>query len=125
MVIVLGLAFLGVLLLIGTRVAGRRAGGTVGGELAVGNFLNLKLHLQAAQQERAIETLTNAEVARGNTEAPRDVLEEVRRTSTVSVRRVLWVDDNPDNNVEEMITLQLLGASIAVAVDTQSAARAS
>ena len=50
-------------------------------------------------------------------------VETLERVESVSRTRVLWVDDNPDNNIEEYLMLRALGLTITQATSNTAADR--
>jgi CheY-like chemotaxis protein len=120
--LILGLVFFGVLLTLGLVVLRGRSSGTVTGTLGAGP---LKTSLTITRDVRA-QVDAHLEQAAAKTGHPEDVPEARRRLEeTRAVRRasVLWVDDHPDNNVEENLMLRDLGLSVTQTLSSGAASR--
>jgi CheY-like chemotaxis protein len=93
-------------------------------ELSVHKALTLKVSLSPAEKDRAINDAAEAAKARGQSvEAATDVVRsKLSSVQQVRLKRVLWVDDHPDNNVYESLALMRLGF-ITTAATSNNAAR--
>jgi PleD family two-component response regulator len=94
-------------------------------ELSIQKGLSLKVSVSPADKDRATEATVEAAKARGQSSDAaanivRSKLSEVRQ---VHLKRVLWVDDHPDNNVYESLALMRLGFLITTATSNDAACR--
>jgi CheY-like chemotaxis protein len=113
--LVLGLAFLGVILFFGRMVMQR------GGELtAKGPWGTVTL---TGPEKKQVGRSLQAAVRQPQRRPEGVPQAEAELAATTSVRRAsaLWVDDNPDFNLYENLMLQDLGLSITQATSTESA----
>lgn len=71
-------------------------------------------------EPQAAEHLEKAEEKRQRKITPKTAKERVRRARAPKEMRLLWVDDNPDNNVQETLMLEKLGFRITHTTSTES-----
>ena len=88
-------------------------------KLSLGQFLGAELEFGAADRERAKESVRGATAQRGGGDA-RTAEARIDQTQTARVARVLWVDDNPDNNLFETVALEQLGMFVTKATSTEA-----
>lgn len=119
LILILALAFLAVVLVLARGVT--RGGGSlktwfkaagVGFGVDYERKQRVETHLQAAAAERP-GGLDEVEEARSSLE----------KVSAVRPVDVLWVDDKPDNNINEVLMLRDLGLSITQTLSTKNARR--
>ncbi|MGA8330991.1 MAG: response regulator [Mycobacterium sp.] len=92
-------------------------------ELSIHKAFSLKVSLSPDEKEKATNDAAVAAKARGQsveaaTEAVRSKLSTVQQ---VRLKRVLWVDDHPDNNVYESLALMRLGFIITTVTSNKAA----
>lgn len=114
-VAVLTLALIAVLLI----RAQNRAGGAQA-TVALGDLFKAEVKLDAANRQSADDAIQQA--AREHDQpAPPPI--EASTPPLTRLTRVLWVDDNPDNNLYETIALERLGRLVTKATSTDAAER--
>jgi len=95
------------------------SGGGGHASITIADMFSASLTLTPADTAQAKEAVRTAEAKRGtaptNAEVPRLV------DSTTTFARVLWVDDEPDNNLFETIALEKLGKFVTKATSTEAA----
>ena len=114
--LILGIAFLGLLVLILFRFA--RPGVPVTAE---GSFAGAKIKLSVGQRQEAEEHLTAAAKDRGGN--PAAAAKQLSQVSAIEPTRILWVDDQPDVNLSENLMLQALGLSVMSVTSSAAAKR--
>lgn len=108
-----------VVLLVGVllwRLIEQRGSGSA--KFTVSNLLTAEITIGSSDTHAATDAIDTAAKARG-IETPDQVAPQT--PATVRLRRLLWVDDHPDNNVYESIALQHLGFLITSTTTTESA----
>ena len=88
-------------------------------KLSFGQLFNAEIDLGAADKDRVKEAINSAIKKRGGN--IRNAQEQIDRERTTRIARVLWVDDNPDNNLQETIALEGLGLFVTKATTTEAA----
>ncbi|MGH8898231.1 MAG: response regulator [Egibacteraceae bacterium] len=88
-------------------------------EFSVGSLLTAKVEFDAATRERAKESIRKAAEQRGETDISKTE-RKIDNTTSVQLARLLWVDDNPDNNLYETVALEQLGLLITKATSTDA-----
>jgi CheY-like chemotaxis protein len=84
-----------------------------------GELFSAEVELGTQQEARADKAVRAAEQQRGT---PTDAsLQRLRNEDSVTLARILWVDDHPDNNLYETIAFENLGRFITVATSTEAA----
>ncbi|RLK61087.1 response regulator [Actinokineospora cianjurensis] len=91
-------------------------GANVEAGISVADLFSLNVKLTAAEVAQASTAVAAAATERSGQAA---AAREIARTQTTA--RILWVDDNPDNNVRETIALERLGKFIVKATSTDAA----
>ncbi|WP_146108327.1 response regulator [Actinokineospora auranticolor] len=91
-------------------------GSDVLAELSVADWFSLKVNLTAAEAARATTAVEAAASERGTEPERREIAPRAQTPA-----RVLWVDDNPDNNVHETIALERLGRFVVKATNSRAA----
>jgi len=87
--------------------------------VTVPSILSIEVEFDASSAEQAKASIRKAAKDRGDEQI--DVVERViDGTRSVRLARLLWVDDNPDNNVYETVALEKLGLLITKAISTAS-----
>ncbi len=121
-VLILGLGFLLVVLVLGVLVLRGRDGSSVeGGFEAVGIKTSIKVTRE--QREQVGVHLEQAVERTGLTAGVSEAQNRLEATRLVERKTVLWIDDNPDNNIEENLMLRDLGLSITQTLSTEGARR--
>lgn len=120
--IALGFAFLLVVGALGFQILRGGKGGELAATAQAGP---LKWSLKVTQQTRQeVEVqLEAASEKTGKREGEDAARARLSATRTIGAGRVLWVDDHPDNNVEESLMLAGLGFAITQASSTETALR--
>lgn len=114
------LAFLlGLALVLAVVYLGRRPGAKVGATAKLGPIGEFGLNVEQLSRDvdEAVEARSAAGAERGREEAKRRLAE----IAGIRPARVLWVDDQPDNNVLEVTTLLHMGLSVVQATSTDKA----
>ena len=120
--VVLGVALLVLLGVLGVLILRGRGGGQIRTSVQAGA---LKFSFELSQQARQnVVAQLGAAVAKTGRRQGEDAARE-RLASAVEIKagRVLWVDDHPDNNVEESLMLTGLGLAITQTTSTEAALR--
>lgn len=86
-------------------------------EFSIGSLLTAKVEFDAVTRERAKESIRKAAEQRGETDVSK-VEQKIDKTASVRLARLLWVDDNPDNNLYETVALEQLGLLVTKATST-------
>ncbi|MFI7587881.1 response regulator [Spongisporangium articulatum] len=115
-VLILGLAVIAVVGLLLWRTISARGSGTW--KISVGDLFKSELQLSPAQQSEMEAELKRANEARGPS-AP--VSPAPKLPNALPLRRILWVDDNPDGNVYETLALERLGLPVTKATSSRAA----
>jgi CheY-like chemotaxis protein len=102
--LILGLAVIAVVAAVLWRTATNRASGTW--KVSVAKLFESELSIGAQQQRQVQDNLVRADQARN---LPVGTTAAASLPTTVHVRRILWVDDHPDNNVYETLALETMG----------------
>jgi CheY-like chemotaxis protein len=94
-------------------------------KLSLADVIKVELEFDPAQKTKVADAAGKAAQARGESgpEAAGQVRTDVESLSRVRLRRVLWVDDAPDNNVYECVALMEAGFLIATATSNDAARR--
>lgn len=120
--VVLGLALLVVVVVLGVLILRGRGGGHMKTTLEAGP---VKWSFELSQRARGrVQDQLQAAVAKTGKGRGEDAA-RARLTTTQAIKagRVLWVDDHPDNNVEESLMLAGLGLAITQTTSTETALR--
>ena len=88
--------------------------------VTLGDFFTAEVKLEPTNTESAGDAIQQAARERG--EPPPPDVAAVAPTLT-RLARVLWVDDNPDNNLYETIALERLGRFVIKTTSTEAAER--
>jgi CheY-like chemotaxis protein len=120
--VLLGMAFLAVIGVLGVLVLRGRNGGQMSTSLQAGT---LRFAFELSQQVRQDvgAQLQAAVVKTGKGQGEDAARARLTTTRTIIAGRVLWVDDHPENNVEESLMLAGLGFAITQATSTETALR--
>lgn len=120
-IFVLGLVVVIVVLVVLLRALRSKTPATA--ELSIHKAFSLKVSLSPAEKERATNDAAEAAKARGQSvEAAADAVRaKLSTVQQVRLKRVLWVDDHPDNNVYESLALMRLGFIITTATSNNAA----
>ena len=117
-VLILGLGFLLLVLVLGVLVLRGRDGSSVeGGFEAAGIKTSIKVTRE--QREQVGVHLEQAAERTGLTAGVPEAQNRLEATRRVERKTVLWIDDNPDNNIEENLMLRDLGLSITQTLSTE------
>ncbi|OBF29761.1 hypothetical protein A5727_23110 [Mycobacterium sp. ACS4331] len=94
-------------------------------KLSVGALIKLEFEFDPAQKAKVVDAAGKAAEERGESArmASKQVRTNVESLSRVRLRKVLWVDDEPDNNVYESVALIEAGCFIATATSNAAARR--
>ena len=114
--VVLGLAVIAVVAVMLWRMITTRTSGSW--NISVAKLFESKLKIGPDQQRDVEQTISEANQARG---LPADAPTAPALPSTIRLRRILWVDDNPDNNLYETLALEMLGLAITKTTNSQAA----
>jgi len=122
LILIVALVFLAVATLLGVLVLRGRPGRQVDAALESSSFrISFKVSQQA--RERVDGHLREA-VAKTRQQGGLDEAQQrLAHARRVHFARVLWVDDHPDNNIEENLMLTALGASVTQTLSTGAARR--
>lgn len=98
-------------------------GGAAKTKLSVADLINVEFEFDPAQKTKVADAVSKAAEARGESgrEAARQIRTDVESLSRLRLRRLLWVDDHPDNNVYECVALMEAGYLIATATSNDAA----
>lgn len=111
-VLSLGFGVLVVILVLMLAALRLRRSGEV--EFSIAEIFSAKLTLPAEEKAKAVDAIRAAAESKGS--SPAAAADELRsRVSSldqVTIKRALWVDDEPDNNVYETLTLTRLGVFV-------------
>jgi CheY-like chemotaxis protein len=110
---------LGGLVIVGALILSWRGQGRSGKtdlEVSLADIFKLKLVLSSQNVDSAQEAVRDAGRERNRTEAE---LTSLGKTSVLA--RILWVDDEPDNNIYETLALEELGKFVTKATSTEAA----
>ncbi|QUQ65562.1 response regulator [Kutzneria sp. CA-103260] len=110
---------LGAMVIVGAVVLlwrGQNRRGAGGLEVSLADIFKLKLTLSPQNVDSAREAVREAGRERG-----RGAVELTSLGQTGVLARVLWVDDEPDNNVYETLALVELGKFVTTATSTEAA----
>jgi CheY-like chemotaxis protein len=118
--LILGLAFLVVVVVLGLRLLARPGGGQFE---ASADKSGLHVALDTRDKEQVERKLDEAATKKKLTAGSDTAKRELEKTTSVQAARVLWVDDDPDWNISEGLMLRDLGLSILTAVTTEGALR--
>jgi CheY-like chemotaxis protein len=80
----------------------------------------LSFEVSERQRLRAVEATHDAGAAKGDESGVDDAIGLIRTVKRSTHRRLLWVDDLPDNNIYESTVLQSLGYVITAATTTEA-----
>jgi CheY-like chemotaxis protein len=107
---------------LGVLVLRGRGNGTVAGTFeAIG--IKTSITVTRHQREEVLSHLKQAAQTTGRTAGLPEVERRLEDTQTVTRAAVLWIDDNPDNNVEENLMLRDLGLSVTQTLSSDGARR--
>jgi CheY-like chemotaxis protein len=92
-------------------------------ELTVEKLFTFKFRVSAADKNNVTTAVADAAVAHGQSrdEAAAQVRSALARVKEVSLKRVLWVDDHPENNINELAALSHLGFVITTLTSNTTA----
>ncbi|MGH8909058.1 MAG: response regulator [Egibacteraceae bacterium] len=82
-------------------------------------MLTAEFEFDAAAREAAKESIRQAAEQRGENDVS-NAERKIDETATVRLARLLWVDDNPDNNLYETVALEQLGLLVTKAASTDA-----
>ncbi|MFF3331623.1 response regulator [Streptomyces sp. NPDC002888] len=88
-------------------------------KISMAQLFDLEIEVGEANKNGAKKAAVQAAEQRGDQEV-QPVIEEIGQTKKARLARVLWVDDNPDNNVYETLALEQLGLLVTKATSTDS-----
>jgi CheY-like chemotaxis protein len=111
-----GVAVLIVVAILLWRAGDRGAGAKV--SLSFGQIFEAEITLDQKNASSAESAVLRAAEERGEAVAASPV-----RTTSTRLARLLWVDDNPDNNLYETVALEQLGRFITKTTSTEAAMR--
>lgn len=86
--------------------------------LKFGELFSAEVQLGQQEEARAESALRKAERQRGAPVQPSPVMRDA--AAIITLARILWVDDHPDNNVYEILALESLGRFVTVATSTEA-----
>jgi CheY-like chemotaxis protein len=94
-------------------------------EFSVGDLFKAKVSLDSDDKTKAVEAIGNAAEEKGKSSAMATIQarSDVSSLNKVPISRVLWVDDHPDNNVNETLALLHLGVFVVTATSNRAARR--
>lgn len=94
-------------------------------EFSVGNLFKATVSLTPEDKTKAVEAIGTAaeEKGRSSSAAASQARSEVSSLNKAPISRVLWVDDHPDNNVNETLALLHLGVFVVTATSNRAARR--
>ena len=94
-------------------------------KFSVEKVFSFEFSVSPAEKDKAVDAVASAATARG--QSPKEAAGEVRSRlagiEQLRLRRVLWVDDHPDNNIYESLALMRLGFVITAATSNDAARR--
>lgn len=120
--LVLSLAIIGVIAVLGVLILRGRGSGRLNSSVNVGPF-SWSFELSQETRQEVTNHLHDATDKFGTSDGFTNAQERLASTTAVDHARVLWVDDHPDNNVEETLMLQGLGLSVTHTTTTTAALR--
>jgi CheY-like chemotaxis protein len=94
-------------------------------KLSLADLVKVELEFDSSQKTKVADAASKAAQTRGESgpQAAGQVRSDVETLLRVRLRRVLWVDDVPDNNVYECVALMEAGFVIATATSNDAARR--
>jgi CheY-like chemotaxis protein len=112
---------LGLVIVLAVAYLGRRPGAKVGATANLGPLGQFGFNVEqlARDMDEAVEARKARGAERGSDEAKKRLAESLG----IRPARVLWVDDDPDNNLLEVSTLLHMGLSVVQATSTAAALR--
>lgn len=116
-VLAIGLVALAISAVLLWRAQARGAGGHA--SITIADMFSASLTLTPVDTAQANEAVRTAEAERGTAPANGELPQIGGSTTTFA--RVLWVDDEPDNNLYETIALEKLGKFVTKATSTEAA----
>jgi CheY-like chemotaxis protein len=87
--------------------------------ISMAQLFDLEIEVGETNKNDAEEAAIKAAEQRGDHEV-QPVIQKIGRTKKVRLARVLWVDDNPDNNLYETQALEQLGLLVMKATSTEA-----
>ncbi|MBT2366822.1 response regulator [Streptomyces sp. ISL-10] len=87
--------------------------------ISMAQLIDLEIKVGEKNRNEAKKAIVKAAEQRGDRDV-QPVLQEIEQTKTARVARVLWVDDNPDNNLYETLALEQLGLLVTKATSTDA-----
>ena len=117
--LVLGLAFLFVVLVLGIFVL-RSPRGQLQATAQAGKF-GVTFGVTNEAKAEAAHHLDQAVAEKKESGEVQKAKEILSATTALLVSRLLWVDDHPDNNIYEVLMLEKLGISITTSTSTEAA----
>lgn len=113
----LGLAAITVLLIVLLYAIQR--GRTTTTKVNVGELFRIEIQIGSEERAAAADALRRAAERRGDDTST--VAGEIDRMAVTHLARILWVDDNPDDNLYETIALERLGLFVTKATSSEGA----
>jgi CheY-like chemotaxis protein len=120
--VLLALSLVAVIALLGTLILRGRGGSHMRTSLEAG-ALKWSFELSQETKQDVEQRLDEAIAKTGKNQGERVARERLNAVRQVQPARLLWVDDHPDNNVEETLMLTGLGVAITQATSTEAALR--
>jgi CheY-like chemotaxis protein len=98
---------------------------TGGFEFSLAGVFKAKLTLSDDTKQKAAQAVGAAAKAKNqpSESAEIELRSQVSEVKKVTLKRALWVDDHPDNNVNETVALELLGVFVVSATSNRAALR--
>jgi CheY-like chemotaxis protein len=122
-VLVLGGGALAVVFALMNAALRRRRSGEF--KFSIANIFSAELSLPADEKAKAVDAIVAAAKFKGHPSdaAASHVRSQVSSLDQVTIRRALWVDDKPDNNLYETMALVHLGVFVISATSNDAARR--
>jgi len=96
-----------------------------GFEFSLAGIFKANLKLSDDTKKKAVQAVGAAAEAKDQSSelAETNLRSKMSDVQKVTLRRALWVDDHPDNNVNETVALELLGVFVVSATSNRAALR--
>jgi CheY-like chemotaxis protein len=88
--------------------------------ISVSKLFRIDVTIDAAEREAAQEAISTAAREKGYSTSTSN-MSQIDSLTTARLARVLWVDDNPDNNLYETAALESVGLFVTKATSTEAA----
>src|SRR5581483_7366948 len=121
-VLILGILVIAAVVGLGLQLLRGRAGGSVSGTVEGPGF-KTSITVTRTQREDVLGHLKQAAEETGRTAGLAQAEQRLQATRRLVRASVLWIDDHPDNNIEENLMLRELGLVVTQTLSSEGAAR--